>query len=33
MFILGVVAGALAWCAYFIALKYPLLKMFYLCYP
>ncbi|XP_073954875.1 transmembrane protein 39A [Choristoneura fumiferana] len=33
MFILGVVAGALAWCAYFIALKYPLLKIFYLCYP
>ncbi|KAJ0183479.1 hypothetical protein K1T71_001455 [Dendrolimus kikuchii] len=33
MFILGVILGALAWCAYFIVLKYPLVKIFYLCYP
>ncbi|XP_063381641.1 transmembrane protein 39A [Cydia fagiglandana] len=33
MFILGMVIGALAWCAYFIALKYPIVKIFYLCYP
>lgn len=33
MFILGVILGALAWCTYFIMLKYPLLKIFYLCYP
>ncbi|KAG6440770.1 hypothetical protein O3G_MSEX001432 [Manduca sexta] len=33
MFILGMVLGSLAWCTYFIALKYPLVKIFYLCYP
>lgn len=33
MFILGVVLGALSWCTYFIVLKYPLVKIFYLCYP
>ncbi|XP_026748742.2 transmembrane protein 39A [Galleria mellonella] len=33
MFILGVILGALAWCSYFIMLKYPLLKIFFLCYP
>lgn len=33
MFILGVVLGAMAWCAYFIILKYPMVKIFYLCYP
>ncbi|XP_048485506.1 transmembrane protein 39A [Plutella xylostella] len=33
MFILGVILGVLAWCTYFIALKYPLMKLFYLCYP
>ncbi|CAH2084490.1 unnamed protein product [Euphydryas editha] len=33
MFILGVVLGALSWCTYFIILKYPLVKIFYLCYP
>ncbi|XP_045769323.1 transmembrane protein 39A [Maniola jurtina] len=33
MFILGVVLGALSWCIYFIMVKYPLLKIFYLCYP
>lgn len=33
MFILGVVLGALAWCTYFIMLKYPVMKIFYLCYP
>ncbi|XP_026496227.1 transmembrane protein 39A [Vanessa tameamea] len=33
MFILGVVLGALSWCTYFIMLKYPLVKIFYLCYP
>ncbi|KAM3957072.1 transmembrane protein 39A [Aphomia sociella] len=33
MFILGVVLGALAWCSYFIMLKYPLMKIFFLCYP
>ncbi|RVE47440.1 hypothetical protein evm_007851 [Chilo suppressalis] len=33
MFILGVVLGVLTWCAYFIMLKYPLVKIFYLCYP
>ncbi|XP_041980230.1 transmembrane protein 39A [Aricia agestis] len=33
MFILGVVVGSMSWCAYFIILKYPLVKIFYLCYP
>lgn len=33
MFILGLVLGALAWCTYFIVLKYPIMKIFYLCYP
>ncbi|XP_053604962.1 transmembrane protein 39A [Plodia interpunctella] len=33
MFILGVVLGALAWCTYFMVLKFPLLKIFFLCYP
>ncbi|CAG9787638.1 unnamed protein product [Diatraea saccharalis] len=33
MFILGVVLGALTWCSYFIVLKYPFVKIFYLCYP
>ncbi|XP_059057452.1 transmembrane protein 39A [Achroia grisella] len=33
MFVLGVVLGALAWCSYFIMLKHPLLKIFFLCYP
>ncbi|XP_060801363.1 transmembrane protein 39A isoform X2 [Amyelois transitella] len=33
MFILGVVLGALAWCTYFMVLKYPILKIFFLCYP
>ncbi|XP_049872510.1 transmembrane protein 39A [Pectinophora gossypiella] len=33
MFILGVVLGAMAWCAYFIYLKYPPVKIFYLLYP
>ncbi|PZC78189.1 transmembrane protein 39A [Helicoverpa armigera] len=33
MFILGVVLGALSWCTYFIMLKYPMVKIFYLCYP
>ncbi|KAL0830797.1 hypothetical protein ABMA28_002915 [Loxostege sticticalis] len=33
MFILGLVVGILSWCAYFILLKHPLVKLFYLCYP
>ncbi|XP_045449823.1 transmembrane protein 39A [Melitaea cinxia] len=33
MFILGVVLGVLSWCTYFIMLKYPPFKIFYLCYP
>ncbi|CAB3254955.1 unnamed protein product [Arctia plantaginis] len=33
MFVLGLVLGALAWCTYFIVLKYPVMKIFYLCYP
>ncbi|CAG4935412.1 unnamed protein product [Parnassius apollo] len=33
MFILGVILGALAWCTYFIMLKYLLSGIFYLCYP
>ncbi|KAL4709521.1 hypothetical protein ACJJTC_007252 [Scirpophaga incertulas] len=33
LFILGVVLGALMWCTYFMVLKYPLVKIFYLCYP
>ncbi|XP_022827809.1 transmembrane protein 39A [Spodoptera litura] len=33
MFILGVVLGALSWCTYFIVLKYPVVKIFYLLYP
>ncbi|XP_028159798.1 transmembrane protein 39A [Ostrinia furnacalis] len=33
MFILGLVVGILAWCAYFILLKHPIVKLFYLCYP
>ncbi|CAH2047500.1 unnamed protein product, partial [Iphiclides podalirius] len=33
MFILGVILGALAWCTYFIMLKYPVVEIFYLLYP
>ncbi|XP_068633812.1 transmembrane protein 39A [Battus philenor] len=33
MFILGVILGALAWCTYFIALKYQMLETAYLFYP
>ncbi|CAH0719837.1 unnamed protein product, partial [Brenthis ino] len=33
MFILGVVLGAMSWCTYFLMLKHPFVKIFYLCYP
>ncbi|CAG9562669.1 unnamed protein product [Danaus chrysippus] len=33
LFILGVLLGSLLWCSYYIILKHPIVKMFYLCYP
>ncbi|XP_052741177.1 transmembrane protein 39A [Bicyclus anynana] len=33
MSVLWIVLGAMSWCAYFILVKHPLVKIFYLCYP